>query len=289
MRKKPAPQTRGLANAGGFLFPEPTDQPAEAPERAPRRPPARARASPATPAADAPAAPRSSRPSRRAPASVAGHRDRLRARFLDAGPDALADYELLELFLSRVIPRADTKALAKALILRCGDLAGVFAADQRRLAEVDGAGPAVILELKAMQAAFERAARIEAQRRPVVSSWNALVGYLRAGLQHEAREQFRMLFLDRKNQMIRDETMGRGTIDQAPVYPREVARRALELDAAAVILVHNHPSGDPNPSAADVAITRETIAACKAVGVGVHDHVIVGRHGVASFKSLGLI
>jgi DNA repair protein RadC len=271
MARRSAPRPTSLADAGGFNFPSPTDQPGGA-----------APTSANPPVAKAPS-PSSAKPHQ------LGHRERLRARFLDAGPDALADYELLELLLFRVIARADVKALAKALIARFGDLAAVFAADPRRIAEVEGAGAAVALELKAIQAAFERAARIEAKRRPVVSSWTALTAYLRAGLQHETREQFRVLFLDRKNQIIRDEVMGEGTIDQAPVYPREVARRALELDAASLILVHNHPSGDPNPSAADVAITREAILACKAIGVGVHDHVIVGRHGLASFKSLGLI
>lgn len=217
------------------------------------------------------------------------HRERLRKRFADAGPNALADYELLELLLFRSIPRRDVKPLAKALIARFGDIAGVLAADPNRIAEVAGAGPSVALDLKAIQATLERAIAVESKKRPVVSSWSSLLAYCKLAMQNETREQFRVIFLDRKNQVIADEIQNYGTIDHAPVYPREVVRRALELAAANIILVHNHPSGDPSPSAADLAITREIQAAAKAVGVGVHDHLVIGRAGAASFKSLGLI
>lgn len=168
------------------------------------------------------------------------HRARLRQRFQTAGPEALAEYELLELMLFRVIPRRDTKPLAKALIARFGDLSGVLGAEAARIAEIEGAGAAVALELKIVQAALERAARAEAVKRPVVSSWSALINYCRAAMAQEPREQFRVLYLDRKNQLIADEISGRGTVDQAPVFPREVVRRALELSASALILVRNH-------------------------------------------------
>jgi len=217
------------------------------------------------------------------------HRARLRDRFEKAGAQALADYELLELLLFRIIPRRDTKPLAKALIARFGDLPGVLAAPPARLAEVDGCGPAVAQDLKILQAVMERATRAELSKRTVISSWSQLLSYCRMSMAHEGREQFRVLFLDVKNQLIADEVLNEGTIDHAPVYPREVARRALELSAAAVILVHNHPSGDPSPSQADAQITREIVTATKAVGVKVHDHLVVGRAGVASFKTLGLL
>ncbi|MBU6372582.1 MAG: DNA repair protein RadC [Alphaproteobacteria bacterium] len=282
MAKKPAPPSSTLADAGGFFLTPPNMGDETPAARVITR---RDAAAPAAPSSPRP----TPSPRRTAAPHQTGHRERLRERFTQAGPDALADYELLELLLFRVIARADTKALAKALLARFGDLAGVFAADPRRLGEVPGAGAAVALELKAIHAAMTRAMRAEAMRRPVVSSWSALTSYVKTVLQHETREQFRVLFLDRKNQLVRDEVMSEGTIDQAPVYPREVVRRALELDAASLILVHNHPSGDPNPSVADVAITRDVIAAAKALGLTVHDHVVVGRHGMASFKSLGLI
>lgn len=217
------------------------------------------------------------------------HRQRLRERFDEAGPGALADYELLELFLFRVIPRQDTKPLAKALLQRFGTLDAVLAAPAQRIGEVAGAGPSVAQELKIVQALLERASKAELKQRTVISSWSALVNYCRMSMAHEPREQFRVLFLDTKNQLIADEVLNQGTVDHAPVYPREVARRALELSAAAVILVHNHPSGDPKPSAADVAITREIVAAANAVSVKVHDHLVIGRNGAESFKSLGLL
>ncbi len=218
-----------------------------------------------------------------------GHRDRLRERFAQAGAEALADYELLELMLFRFIPRQDTKPVAKALLARFGSLAGVLAAEPQRIAEVEGVGPAVAQDLKVAHAVHLRAQRAELAKRPVISSWTQLVNYVRGAMAHEPREQFRALFLDVKNQLLADEVLNRGTVDHAPVYPREIARRALELSAGAVILVHNHPSGDPKPSAQDIAVTREIIEALETIQVRVHDHLVVGRDGVASFKSLGLI
>ena len=217
------------------------------------------------------------------------HRARLRARFDEAGPGALADYELLELFLFRTIPRQDTKPLAKALLAKFGTLAGVLGAPAQRIAEVKGAGPAVAADLKTAQALFERASKGEFKQRTVIGSWSQLVNYCRMAMAHAPREQFRVLFLDVKNQLIADEVMNEGTVDHAPVYPREIARRALELSAAAVILVHNHPSGDPKPSAADIAITRDIVDAAAAISVKVHDHLVIGRERVESFKSLGLL
>ena len=217
------------------------------------------------------------------------HRERLRKKFDEAGPGALADYEMLELMLFRTIPRQDTKPLAKALLAKFGDLAAVLGAPPQRIAEVKGAGPAVAQDLKIVQAMLERAAKAPLKQRTVVSSWSQLVNYCRMTMAHAPREQFRVLFLDVKNQLIADEVLNEGTVDHAPVYPREIARRALELSAAAVILVHNHPSGDPKPSAADLAITREIVAAAQAVGVKVHDHLVIGRNGAESFKSLGLL
>jgi DNA repair protein RadC len=217
------------------------------------------------------------------------HRARLRQRFEDAGPEALADYELLELMLFRTIPRRDTKPLAKALLARFGDLAGVLAAPPARIAEVEGAGPSVAQDMKVAHALLSRAQRAEIRQRTVVSSWSQLVNYCRTNMAHEPREQFRVLFLDVKNQLIADEVLNEGTIDHAPVYPREIARRSLELSAGAVILVHNHPSGDPKPSAQDVAITRDIVAALDAISVRVHDHLIIGRNGQTSFKGQGLL
>lgn len=217
------------------------------------------------------------------------HRARLRKKFDEAGPGALADYELLELMLFRTIPRRDTKPLAKALLTKFGALPAVLAAPVARIAEVDGAGPSVAQDLKVIQAVLERAALTEAKQRTVISSWSALVNYCRVAMAHEPREQFRVLFLDVKNQLIADEVMNEGTVDHAPVYPREVARRALELSAASVILVHNHPSGDPKPSASDISITQDIVAAADAIGVKVHDHLVIGRSGAASFKTMGLL
>jgi DNA repair protein RadC len=230
--------------------------------------------------------------------SHVGHRERLRTRARTAGLAALPDYELLELFLFRSIPQRDVKPLAKALLARFGSLGGVLAAEDealRRVSAIDSggrtlkAGPEAALDLKLLHEATVRLSRESVTARPVISSWSALLSYVRVALAHEAREQFRVMFLDRKNQLIQDEIMNQGTVDHAPVYPREIMRRALELSASAVILVHNHPSGDPTPSPADIDMTKQVIAAGKALNVAVHDHLVVGRDGVASFKALGLI
>jgi len=217
-----------------------------------------------------------------------GHRGRLRTRAAKAF-DALPDYELLELMLARSLPRGDVKPLAKALLARFGGLGAVFGATVAELTQVKGVGQAVALDLKLVQEATLRIGRGEATRRPVIASWSALLAYVKTAMAHEAREQFRVLFLDKKNQLVADEVMNHGTVDHAPVYPREVMRRALELSASAVILVHNHPSGDPAPSAADIDMTRQVVDAGRALRIAVHDHLVVGRQGVASFKALGLM
>ncbi len=218
-----------------------------------------------------------------------GHRERLRARFRDGGAAALADYELLELALFRALPRRDTKPLAKALLKRFGTLAEVLAAPPQRLREVEGVGDGVVLELKLMKAISERMARETVRKRTVLSSWPALLDYCRTAMAYEEREQFRILFLDKKNALIADEVQQTGTVDHTPVYPREVVRRALELSASAVILVHNHPSGDPTPSRADIQMTQSIVDVAKPLGIVVHDHLVVGRDGHASFRGLGLI
>ncbi len=216
-----------------------------------------------------------------------GHRDRLRDRAA-ATLDALPDYELLELHLFRAIPRGDVKPLAKALIARFGSLAAVLAASPAELKSVAGVGEVVARDLKLLHQTALRVGREAVGRRTVITSWSQLLAYVKLALAHEPREQFRVLFLDKKNQLIADELMNRGTVDHAPVYPREVVRRALELSSSAVILVHNHPSGDPTPSAADIQMTREVVEAGRPLRVTVHDHLVVGRDGVASFRALGL-
>jgi DNA repair protein RadC len=276
--KSKAPTSAAVSDASGFLFiPDPRGaSPSAAPDdlALPALAPPKGRA-------------------RKAPAPSAphyhGHRDRLRDRFAEAGPGALSDYELLELILFRAVPRIDTKPLAKALLARFGDLAGVFAAEAREIQNVEGAGAGVAADLKAIQAVISRVQLIDAKARPVVSSWSSLLTYCKTMLQHEAREQVRVLYLDAKNHIIRDEVHSTGTVSQSSVYPREIVRRALELSAVNLILVHNHPSGDCRPSAADVEITRALIAAAKTMGIGVHDHLVIGRDGTASFKALGLI
>jgi DNA repair protein RadC len=217
-----------------------------------------------------------------------GHRERLRERAMAGGLAALPDYELLELFLFRSIPKKDVKPLAKQLLARFGSLSAVLGATPEELRTVKGVGETVALDLKLLHEASVRAAREQVAKRPVISSWSALMAYVKTALAHEAREQFRVLFLDKKNQLIADEVLGRGTVDHAPVYPREVMRRALELSASAVILVHNHPSGDPTPSAADIDMTRQVVEAGRSLRIAVHDHLIAARDGVASLKALGL-
>jgi DNA repair protein RadC len=218
-----------------------------------------------------------------------GHRQRLRERLREAGPDTLPDYELLELVLFRAIPRRDTKPLAKRLIERFGSFAAVLHAPEDLLLEVEEVGESVVDELKLVRAAALRLMRSDIMERPVLSSWTAVLDYCRAAQGFEEREEFRILFLDKRNRLIRDEVQGQGTVDHTPVYVREVIRRALELSASAIILVHNHPSGDLSPSRADIELTQNVIDAGKPLGVLVHDHIIVGRSGHTSFKGLRLI
>jgi DNA repair protein RadC len=218
-----------------------------------------------------------------------GHRERLRQRVRMGGFAGLPDYELLELHLFRTFPRGDVKPKAKALLTRFGSLGGVLGASIDELKTVAGIGASAALDLKLVHESALRIGRESIAKRPIISSWSALLGYVRIALANEAREQFRVLFLDKKNQLIADERMNEGTVDHAPVYPREVMRRALELSASALILVHNHPSGDPTPSGSDIDMTRQIIDAGRSLRISVHDHLVVGREGVASFKALGLI
>ncbi len=223
------------------------------------------------------------------PPHYLGHRDRLRTRFREAGSEAVTDYELLELVLFRALPRRDVKPLAKALIARFGSFAEVIAAPPQRLAEVEGISETTITDFKVVEAAARRLARGEVKSRPLLSSWSAVLDYCRASMAFADREQFRVLFLDKRNQLIADEVQQIGTVDHTPVYPREVVKRALELSATAVILVHNHPSGDPTPSQADIRMTQQIVAVAKPLGIAVHDHIIVGKQGHASFKGMRLI
>jgi DNA repair protein RadC len=218
-----------------------------------------------------------------------GHRERLRARLREAGADALADYELLELVLFRAVPRRDVKPLAKALLKRFGSFADVVAAPEPRLAEIEGVTPGIAAELRLVHATAVRIGRGRVAQRPVLSSWSALIDYCRTAMAYAEREQFRLLYLDKKNALIVDEVQGEGTVDHTPVYPREVVKRALELSATALILVHNHPSGDPTPSEADIVMTRQIVDIARPLGIAVHDHIIVGRQGHASLKALRLI
>ncbi|OQP88061.1 hypothetical protein BTR14_00835 [Rhizobium rhizosphaerae] len=247
------------------------DQPA-------RRPKAKAERAPA-PSPDRPAA----------EAHYHGHRDRLRARYRENGDTALADYELLELLLFRLIPRRDTKPIAKALLDRFGTLSGVLGAPIGLLTEVKGVGEAVALDLKLTATIAHRMLKSELKGKTVLSSWSQVIDYCHAAMAHETREQFRILFLDKRNALIADEVQQTGTVDHTPVYPREVVRRALELSATAIILVHNHPSGDPTPSRADIDMTKTIVETAKPLGVTVHDHIIIGREGHASLKGLRLM
>jgi len=218
-----------------------------------------------------------------------GHRQRLRDRFREGGPAAVPDYELLELILFRVFPRGDTKPIAKRLLAAFGSFAEVINAPPQRLAEIDGIGERAIDELKLVKAAAERLTRSTATARPALSSWSSVLDYLTIAQGFEHVEQFRILFLDKKNNLIADEVQGRGTVDHTPVYVREVVKRALELSSTAIILVHNHPSGDPTPSRADIDMTKQIIDAARPLGIAIHDHVIVGRNGHASFRAMRLI
>src|SRR5665213_1781501 len=218
-----------------------------------------------------------------------GHRDRLRRRLLDAGPEALPDYELLEFLLFAARPRGDVKPLAKDLLKRFGGLAGVLGAARDALVAVPGMSETAAAELLAVRAASARLVRAEIADRPVIGSWQKLLDYCTATAGFAESEEFRLLFLDRRNALIADERQQRGTVDHVPVYPREVVKRARDLGACAIILVHNHPSGDVTPSPGDVAMTREVVKATAAVGISVHDHVVIGRGRHASFTSLGLL
>jgi DNA repair protein RadC len=218
-----------------------------------------------------------------------GHRERLRNRFREAGADAVSDYELLELVLFRAIPQRDIKPLTKELIAKFGSFAEVVAAPPARLGEIKGVGAAAVTELKIVHAAASRLARGQLRKRPVLSSWSGVIDYCRTAMAYEDKEQFRLLFLDKRNQLIADELQQVGNVDHTPVYPREVVKRALELSATALILVHNHPSGDPTPSHADIQMTQSIIDVAKPLGIAVHDHIVVGKEGHVSFKGLKLI
>jgi DNA repair protein RadC len=218
-----------------------------------------------------------------------GHLERLRKRFREGGAGSLPDYELLELVLFRAMPRRDPKPLAKAILARFGTFAEAMNAPEDRLLEVPGLGDAAVTEIKLVRAAALRLMRGKVLERPVLSSWQSVLDYCRAAMGFEAKEQFRILFLDKRNQIIADEVQQEGTVDHTPVYVREVVKRALELSATALVLVHNHPSGDPTPSRADIEMTKQIVAAAKPLGVVIHDHIIVGKQGHTSFRGLGLI
>lgn len=238
--------------------------------------------------ADQPAMPVLS-PGERLPSYIRDHRKRLRARFMDGGAQAIPDYEMLELVLFRAIPRQDVKPLARRLLERFGDFNCILSAPSARLREVEGVGDAVICELKIVEAAAHRLARARVMERHVISGWDAVLDYCHTTMAHRETEQFRVLYLDRKNVLIADEEQARGTVDHVPVYPREVVKRALELNASALILVHNHPSGDPTPSEADIAVTAQIDDAAHALGLTLHDHIIVGKSRELSFRSAGYI
>ncbi len=218
-----------------------------------------------------------------------GHRERLRQRFRQTGAETLPDYELMELILFRAIPRRDTKPLAKAIIAKFGGFAEAINASEERLSEVPGLGLSAIIEIRLVRAAAIRLMQGEVMKRPLLSSWDKVVGYCRAAMGFQMHEEFRILFLDKRNRLLADEVQGRGTVDHTPVYVREVVKRALELSASAIILVHNHPSGDPTPSRSDIEMTKEIMAAAEPLDIGVHDHLIVGRDGHISLRSAGLV
>jgi len=220
----------------------------------------------------------------------AGHRQRVRERFLKVGGDALEDYELLELALQLAIPRRDTKALAKTLLREFGSFSGVFNASQARLTAIKGLGPTTIAHIKVIQAVAARFGRDRIDStQPILSSWSQLIDYCASQMAYQSIEQFRILFLDKKNRLIADEVQQTGTVDHTPVYPREVIKRTLELSATALILVHNHPSGDPAPSSADVRMTKEINDIARPLGITVHDHIIIGKTGHASLRGLKLL
>ena len=223
------------------------------------------------------------------PSYIKDHRKRLRDRFVEGGSTSVADYELLELVLFRAIPRQDVKPLARRLIETFGDFNAALSAPKERLVQVDGVGQAVIAELKIVEAASHRLAQAKVIDRPAVSGWDALVAYCRTTMAHQETEQFRILFLDRKNILIADEVQARGTVDHVPVYPREVVKRALEINASAIILVHNHPSGDTTPSDADIVVTRQIEDAANALSITLHDHLVISKADEFSFRSAGYL
>ncbi len=218
-----------------------------------------------------------------------GHRERLRQKFSRSGASTLADYELLELLLFRFVPRVDTKPVAKGLLQRFGSISGVLGATERELTQVPKIGTNAARDIKVVAAISSQSLRSEIQQKTVLSSWSSVIDYCNATMAHEKVEQFRILFLDKKNALIADEVQQTGTIDHTPVYPREVIKRALEVSASALILVHNHPSGDPTPSRADIEMTRTIIESAAPMGIVIHDHIIVGKQGHASMKGLQLI
>lgn len=221
----------------------------------------------------------------RLPSYIGDHRKRLRERFMETGGTGVAEYELLELVLFRAIPRQDVKPLARRLLDSFGDLARVVSAPKARLMQIHGVGEAVVMELKLMEIVAQRMARSRVLQRPVLSSWQALLDYCHTVMAHAEQEHFRILFLDRKNVLIADEEQAKGTVDHVPVYPREVVKRALELGSSALILVHNHPSGDPTPSTADIDMTRQIAQACNVLGIALHDHLIIGKNREVSLRA----
>lgn len=223
------------------------------------------------------------------PSYIRGHRKRLRDRFLQGGASAMPDYELLELLLFRALPQQDVKPLARLLLDTFGDLNRVVTAPAARLQTVKGVGEAVVCELKILEALAHRMMRSRVMHKPVLSSWDALLDYCHTAMAHRETEQFRILFLDRKNTLIADEEQAKGTVDHVPVYPREVVKRALELNASALILVHNHPSGDPTPSPADISMTNQILEACQVLGLTLHDHLIIGKSREVSFRGQGYL
>ena len=225
----------------------------------------------------------------RLPSYISGHRERLRQRFREGGADAMPDYELLELVLFRALPRQDTKPLARALLDRFSDFNGVVSARPERLRDVKGVGEAVITELKLIEAAAHRLARAKVMQRHALTGWDALLDYCHMTMSHRETEQFRILFLDLKNILIADEEQAEGSVGHVAVYPREVAKRALELNASALILVHNHPSGDPTPSAEDISMTRSVELACQTLGITLHDHLVIGKAREVSFRAEGYL
>ncbi len=228
-------------------------------------------------------------PQGKLPSYIKDHRKRLRERFMAGGSAAMPDYELLELVLFRSIPRQDVKPLARALMDTFGDFNRVLTAPEERLRQIKGVGDTVITDLKILEACAHRMARARVMQRHVISGWDALLDNCHTTMAHRETEQFRVFFLDRKNVLIADEEQAKGTVDHVPVYPREVAKRALELNASALILVHNHPSGDPTPSQSDIDMTNRIQDACTALGLTLHDHLIIGKSNELSFRSEGYL